>query len=502
MSAPTRMPAWRPIWTRSRWSGRRSARSSSDSSCCASWVAGAFAHVYLARQPALGNRLVVVKVAQYGSGEAETLGRLAHRNIVPVYSVVEDPATHMTAVCMPYLGSATLLDVLDVGFADNRPPERARFIQDIALQAAIPQAVPDMYAGPDACLQHGTYVDGIVHLAIQTGGGVAAHAPGRHLPPRLEALQCAAHSVRMPDAAGLQSVERHPAGTNVRRRNASLHVARTAAEHDAATTRCRMPTAIRAPICFRWASSCMNAHRPPAVWRSSAGRCTGRSGGTAAGAAAGRLPLRAPRQSARQRPPGTHRAPVPGAASRSAPRVGTSAGRCAAPATRSDGQARRWARRRRFLIGAGVVGCRIARWHCGGPHRGTATATMCANTRPASARFTLAIGPQPSTTSRAPTLPGPTHISRCSRAGRPSWRRATMGKPSADLKAACDHVPARLHRRLARLRLRSRRTRLLNAEVTYATALNEYGYESVAIWNNRGWHALQSRQTRRCHRVI
>ena len=48
---------------------------------------GAFARVYLARQPALGNRVVVVKVAQYGSGEAETLGRLAHRNIVPVYSV-------------------------------------------------------------------------------------------------------------------------------------------------------------------------------------------------------------------------------------------------------------------------------------------------------------------------------------------------------------------------------------------------------------------------------
>ena len=87
---------------------------------------GAFAHVYLARQPALGNRFVVVKVARYGAAEAEMLGRLAHRNIVPVYSVNEDPATHMSAVCMPYLGSATLLDVLDVGFAENRPPERAR----------------------------------------------------------------------------------------------------------------------------------------------------------------------------------------------------------------------------------------------------------------------------------------------------------------------------------------------------------------------------------------
>ncbi len=128
---------------------------------------GAFAHVYLARQPALGNRLVVVKVAQYGAAEAEMLGRLAHRNIVPVYSVSEDHATHVTAVCMPYLGSATLLDVLDVGFADNRPPERARFIQETAVQESIPEAVPEMYVGGDHRLQRGTYVDGIVHLAAQ-----------------------------------------------------------------------------------------------------------------------------------------------------------------------------------------------------------------------------------------------------------------------------------------------------------------------------------------------
>jgi hypothetical protein len=167
---------------------------------------GAFAHVYLARQPALGNRLVVVKVAQYGSGEAETLGRLGHRNIVPVYSVSEDPATHVTAVCMPYLGSATLLDVLDVGFAEDRPPERARFIQNIAIQEALPQVVPDIYSGPDACLQHGT-CRWRRPPGRPTGGGLAAYAPGRDLPPRSETVQCTAHTVRLPDVDGLQSLE-------------------------------------------------------------------------------------------------------------------------------------------------------------------------------------------------------------------------------------------------------------------------------------------------------
>jgi tetratricopeptide (TPR) repeat protein len=128
---------------------------------------GAFARVYLARQPALGNRFVVVKVAQFGATEAEMMGRLAHRNIVPVHSVNEDPQTHMSAVCMPYLGSATLLDILDVGFAADRPPERAKLIQEVAWEESIPQAVPEMYLEPDPRLQRSSYVDGVVHLGAQ-----------------------------------------------------------------------------------------------------------------------------------------------------------------------------------------------------------------------------------------------------------------------------------------------------------------------------------------------
>src|SRR5947209_5455278 len=75
---------------------------------------GAFARVFLATEPALGNRPVAVKVSLGGGAEAETLGRLGgHPNIVPVYSAPEDSATGLTAVCMPYLGSATLEDLLD-----------------------------------------------------------------------------------------------------------------------------------------------------------------------------------------------------------------------------------------------------------------------------------------------------------------------------------------------------------------------------------------------------
>jgi serine/threonine protein kinase/Tfp pilus assembly protein PilF len=74
---------------------------------------GNFARVFLATEPALGQRTVAVKISRGGSAEAKTLGRISHPHIVPVYSVQEDPATGLTAVCMPYLGSATLCDILD-----------------------------------------------------------------------------------------------------------------------------------------------------------------------------------------------------------------------------------------------------------------------------------------------------------------------------------------------------------------------------------------------------
>jgi serine/threonine protein kinase len=74
---------------------------------------GAFARVYLAREKMLGNRLVALKVAPYGWGEADILGRLQHPNIVPVFSVTNDPDSPLTAVCMPYRGRTTLCDVLD-----------------------------------------------------------------------------------------------------------------------------------------------------------------------------------------------------------------------------------------------------------------------------------------------------------------------------------------------------------------------------------------------------
>lgn len=71
---------------------------------------GAFAKVFLACQLELGDRPVVLKIAPTLRDEPRKLARLQHTNIVPIYSAHETGALH--AVCMPYLGSTTLAQVL------------------------------------------------------------------------------------------------------------------------------------------------------------------------------------------------------------------------------------------------------------------------------------------------------------------------------------------------------------------------------------------------------
>jgi serine/threonine protein kinase len=127
---------------------------------------GSFGRVFLATEPALGNRLVALKVAPRGGEEAEILGRLQHANIVPVYSVQEDAKTGLTAFCMPYLGRATLCDVLDHVFAGPAMPRRA----DVILEAvqAVNRDIDFLdLPRPDRSLRSGSYVDGVIYLGIQ-----------------------------------------------------------------------------------------------------------------------------------------------------------------------------------------------------------------------------------------------------------------------------------------------------------------------------------------------
>jgi eukaryotic-like serine/threonine-protein kinase len=71
---------------------------------------GAFGRVFLANDLALARRTVALKISARLESEPQMLARLQHTNIVPIFSVHHSGA--FQAICMPYLGSTTLVDVL------------------------------------------------------------------------------------------------------------------------------------------------------------------------------------------------------------------------------------------------------------------------------------------------------------------------------------------------------------------------------------------------------
>jgi serine/threonine protein kinase/Tfp pilus assembly protein PilF len=73
---------------------------------------GALGRVFLATQPALANRPVVLKITPQSGREHLSLARLQHTNIVPLFAARDDRARRLRLLCMPYFGGAALSDVL------------------------------------------------------------------------------------------------------------------------------------------------------------------------------------------------------------------------------------------------------------------------------------------------------------------------------------------------------------------------------------------------------
>ena len=141
--------------------------------------AGAVAKVYLAREREVGGRLVVVKVSQFGRGEARLLGKLNHPGVVPIHSVAEDPLSGMTCICMPFLGTATLVDLLDAAFKAGHPPPTAELVGRVAL-GYLPQGIdPGAWGKTDPFFDRASYEEAILHLCRQIVAALAkAHQSG------------------------------------------------------------------------------------------------------------------------------------------------------------------------------------------------------------------------------------------------------------------------------------------------------------------------------------
>lgn len=74
---------------------------------------GASARVFLAAERQLADRPVALKVTRRASHEPQTLARLQHTHIVPVFSYRIDPATDLHLLCMPYFGQLTLAHLFE-----------------------------------------------------------------------------------------------------------------------------------------------------------------------------------------------------------------------------------------------------------------------------------------------------------------------------------------------------------------------------------------------------
>src|SRR5436190_15958494 len=75
---------------------------------------GAHGRVFLATQPALADRPVVLKVTPRQDREYLSLARLQHTHVIPLHGVYDFPARNLRALCQPFLGGATLGRLLEL----------------------------------------------------------------------------------------------------------------------------------------------------------------------------------------------------------------------------------------------------------------------------------------------------------------------------------------------------------------------------------------------------
>ncbi len=131
---------------------------------------GAFARVFLARQTALANRPVAVKIAADRTFEADRLARLQHTNIVPVFSTFRTGGLH--AVCMPYLGSVTLHDVLSILGQRSCQRTSGKDIVDALLDASHGDE-REQVASSYSHLASRSYVDAVIWILSRVVDGLS-----------------------------------------------------------------------------------------------------------------------------------------------------------------------------------------------------------------------------------------------------------------------------------------------------------------------------------------
>jgi eukaryotic-like serine/threonine-protein kinase len=109
---------------------------------------GARGRCFLAAQPSLSHRQVVLKVTPDDLVEHLSLARLQHTHIMPLYSEHEFPVRKLRALCMPYLGGETLARIL--GGLGTVPADRrsGQSLLDVLDRAQQPSPLPQTGESP------------------------------------------------------------------------------------------------------------------------------------------------------------------------------------------------------------------------------------------------------------------------------------------------------------------------------------------------------------------
>ncbi len=142
---------------------------------------GARGEIFLATQPALGDRPVVLKVSARDGGEHLALARLQHAHIVPLLWAQDLPDPGVSVLCMPYLGGATLQRLLAM-LAATPPRRRSGRALLAALDQARAEAPLDVPSRSTArtFLEHASYPEAIAWIGACLADALH-HAHGRDL---------------------------------------------------------------------------------------------------------------------------------------------------------------------------------------------------------------------------------------------------------------------------------------------------------------------------------
>jgi serine/threonine protein kinase len=128
---------------------------------------GAHGRVFLAAQPSLADRPVVLKLGPRAGYEHLSLARLQHTHVVPLHSVHDFPERGLRGLCQPYFGGATLAELLRT--LDAVPPARRTGFDLLQAlqQAQARNPVATTVRGP-ACryLERASYPDAVGWIGV------------------------------------------------------------------------------------------------------------------------------------------------------------------------------------------------------------------------------------------------------------------------------------------------------------------------------------------------